>query len=139
MAPAFLQVRRAKGGDQVRVRNALVLWVAALGTSLWAIGAPAATPGNDYPTLAIADYVYGCMKANGETPEALGECACSIDVLATLLPYERYEQASTTLSMMQTTGEAAGLFRASPEANAAIQDLRRAQAEADIRCFRSAS
>ena len=26
---------------------------------------------NDYPTSARADYVFGCMKANGETPELL--------------------------------------------------------------------
>jgi hypothetical protein len=96
----------------------------------------AATAGNDYPTIAVADYVYGCMKANGESPQALGECSCSIDVLATLLPYERYEEASTFLSMRQVAGEKSALFRETPQANAAIQDLRRAQAEAEIRCFK---
>jgi hypothetical protein len=96
----------------------------------------AATAGNDYPTIAVADYVYGCMKANGETPQALGECSCSIDVLATLLPYERYEEASTFLSMRQVAGEKSALFRETAQAHAAIQDLRRAQAEAEIRCFK---
>jgi hypothetical protein len=104
-----------------------------------AASARAATAGNDYPTLAVADYVFGCMKANGETPEALRECSCSIDVLASLLPYNRYEQASTFLSMVQRAGEGADLFRSTPAAHAAIQELRRAQAEADIRCFKSAS
>ncbi len=113
---------------------------AAIGAVLSLGGAAAAaTAGNDYPTLAVADYVYGCMKSNDETPQALRECACSIDVLATLLPYERYEEASTFLSMVQVAGEASDLFRSSAESHAAIQDLRRAQAEADVRCFKSAS
>ena len=50
---------------------------------------------NDYPTAARADYVFGCMKANGETRQALDQCSCSIDVVATLLPYERYISAET--------------------------------------------
>src|SRR5882757_4986947 len=36
---------------------------------------------NDYPTSARADYVFGCMKANGETQELLQKCSCSIDVI----------------------------------------------------------
>src|SRR5947207_12919674 len=39
---------------------------------------------NDYPTSARAEYVFACMKANGETRHALDQCACSIDVLAAL-------------------------------------------------------
>lgn len=114
--------------------------LAAMGASLILGGAAAAqTAGNDYPTVAVADYVFGCMKANGETPQALTECSCSIDVLATLLPYDRYVEASTFLSMVQVTGERSGLFRESAESRASIQDLRRAQAEADIRCFKGAS
>ena len=91
---------------------------------------------NDYPTAAIADYVFGCMKANGETPESLLSCSCSIDVVASILPYDRYEEASTFLSMMQTQGERSALFRETAESRAAIEDLRRAQAEGEIRCFK---
>ena len=93
---------------------------------------------NDYPTEAVADYVYGCMKANGETREALSACSCSADVVASILPYERYEAASTFLSLMQVQGEDGQLFRGTAESQAAIQDLRRAQAEGDIRCFSGA-
>ncbi|MBM3624499.1 MAG: hypothetical protein FJX16_04115, partial [Alphaproteobacteria bacterium] len=35
---------------------------------------------NDYPTAARADYVFGCMKANGDTRLSLDQCSCSIDV-----------------------------------------------------------
>ena len=60
---------------------------------------------NDYPTNARADYVYGCMKVNGETREALDKCSCSIDVIASILPYERYVSAETFMSMAQVVGE----------------------------------
>ena len=54
---------------------------------------------NDYPTSARAEYVYGCLKANGETRQAIDQCSCSIDVIASLLPYDRYVTAETVLSM----------------------------------------
>ena len=28
-------------------------------------------PANDYPTVARADYVFGCMQVNGQTRDAL--------------------------------------------------------------------
>jgi hypothetical protein len=59
---------------------------------------------NDYPTSARADYVFGCMKANGETQELLQKCSCSIDVIASIIPYDRYVTAETILSMSQVTG-----------------------------------
>ena len=40
---------------------------------------------NDYPTAARADYVFGCMKVNGETQELLQKCSCSIDVIASII------------------------------------------------------
>jgi hypothetical protein len=48
---------------------------------------------NDYPTAARADYVYACMKANGETRQVLDQCSCSIDIIASILPYDRYVTA----------------------------------------------
>ena len=89
----------------------------------------------DYPTDTVVDYVLGCMRSNGQTREALERCSCSIDVIASLIPYERYETAETFRRMALTTGEASGLFRETAPARAAGSDLRRAQAEADIRCF----
>ena len=48
---------------------------------------------NDYPTSARADYVFACMKTNGDTRQVLEQCSCSIDVIASILPYERYVTA----------------------------------------------
>ena len=90
---------------------------------------------NDYPTSARADYVFGCMKANGETQELLQKCSCSIDVIASIIPYDHYVAAETILSMSQVSGPVGSEFRSTEPARVALQDFRRAQAEAEIRCF----
>jgi hypothetical protein len=90
---------------------------------------------NDYPTAARMEYVFGCLKANGETRQAIEQCSCSIDVVASLLPYARYVTAETVLSMSQVRGDMGGPFRTSEQATGAVNDLRRAQAEAEVRCF----
>jgi hypothetical protein len=90
---------------------------------------------NDYPTSARAEYVFGCLKANGETRQLIEQCSCSIDIIASLLPYDRYVTAETVLSMSQVRGNLGGEFRSSEQAASAVNDLRRAQAEAEVRCF----
>lgn len=106
---------------------------AVLFTGAAAAQAPAVL--NDFPTEARADYVLGCMTANGQTADALRRCSCSIDVIATIIPFKRYEEASTFISMGQVTGEAGAMFRGAAESKAAVGDLKRAQAEAEMRCF----
>jgi hypothetical protein len=98
------------------------------------LGAAAQTPANDFPTEARADYVFACMAANGQTSEALRKCACSLDVVASILSYDRYVEAETILSMRQGVGRQATMFRAA-NFEEAVADLRRAQAEGEIRCF----
>jgi hypothetical protein len=98
------------------------------------LSVPAQAAG-DYPTNALADYVIGCMISNGQTHDMLDRCSCSIDVIASIMPYERYETAETFRRMSRTVGEASALFRESPQAKAVGAELGRAQAEADIRCF----
>jgi hypothetical protein len=91
---------------------------------------------NDYPTAAKADYVIGCMAANGNTREALLKCSCAIDTIAGMMPYSRYEQAETALSLQAGggVGGRVGLFRDPPQIKAVIEELRRAQAEANLQC-----
>lgn len=97
------------------------------------------TPGsgllNDYPTVARADYVFGCMAANGQTRQALEKCSCSIDTIATILPYERYVEAETILSVGQVAGQQSELFRNTGIFRDIVADLHRAQAEAEVTCF----
>ncbi|HYA80266.1 MAG TPA: hypothetical protein VED87_04970 [Methylocystis sp.] len=90
---------------------------------------------NDYPTSARADYVFACMKANGDTRQALEQCSCSIDVIATILPYDRYVAGETVASISQQAGQVGTMMRNTTSAQDALKDLRRAQAEAQIRCF----
>ena len=91
---------------------------------------------NDYPTSARADYVIGCMAANGNTREALLKCSCAIDTIASLMAYSHYEQAETALSLQAGggVGGRVGLFRDPPQIKAVIEELHRAQAEANLQC-----
>ena len=90
---------------------------------------------NDYPTAARADYVFACMAVNGGTQEALQRCSCSIDVIASILPYADYLKADTVLRMRQLGGGyLAETFR-TRTADGFVDQLREAQAEAEVRCF----
>jgi hypothetical protein len=101
------------------------------------VAASAGARANDYPTEATADYVFGCMASNGETQEALKKCACSIDVIASILPYDDYVKAETVLRMRQIQGggDKAELFRDTAVAKDAVDQLKQAQTEAEVRCF----
>ena len=90
---------------------------------------------NDYPTFARADYVFGCMTANGQTRQAMEKCACSIDLIATILPYDKYVEAETILSVGLVGGEKVSVFNTSQSLQNIVGDLRRAQVEAEFRCF----
>jgi len=92
-------------------------------------------PGNDYPTVARADYVFACMQVNGQTRDALERCSCSIDAIAALLPYEKYEEAETIMRVRQRGGQNASMFSSTPQLRAKVDDLKRAQVEAELRCF----
>ena len=114
-------------------RSRSLLWsvfVVAMG-----IGQGRADDLNDYPTSARVDYVFGCMKVNGDTHTALDHCSCSIDVIASLLPYERYVTAEAVISLAQVPGAFGSMFRSPEQSKSAVNELRRAQAEAEVRCF----
>lgn len=90
---------------------------------------------NDYPTAARADYVFACMAVNGQSRAMLERCACSIDEIASILPYEAYVQAETVLSMRRVGGERMAVFNSAVAAENLVAELKRAQAEAEIVCF----
>ncbi|MDJ0450416.1 hypothetical protein [Methylocystis sp. JR02] len=98
--------------------------------------APAAAADiNDYPTSARADYVFACMKANGDSRLSLEQCSCSIDVIASILPYDSYVAAETVASVNQQPGQIGMMMRNTGAARDTLETLRRAQAEAQVRCF----
>jgi hypothetical protein len=89
---------------------------------------------NDYPTNVRGDYIYGCMMVNGQSRDVLDKCACSIDVIASVLPYKEYEEAETIMSVRQRGGESVAYMYAPPMLEK-IKNLKRAQVEGEIRCF----
>ena len=111
-------------------RTLILAAVAGLLTALPALA-------HNYPTAALADYVFGCMATNGQNPEALESFACSVDVIASIIPYDEYVEVDTVLRMRQVPGggEKMALFRDTAMAKDAIDRLRRAQIEAELRCF----
>ena len=112
-------------------------FASAMLAALAGLLAPAAAQvANDFPTEARADYVFACMAANGQSREVLRKCSCSIDVIASILTYDDYVEAETILSIRQLGGEKTSVFRSAAPMREAVADLRRAQAEAEIRCFR---
>jgi len=114
------------------------LFAAGMLLATWIGSHPAGAvevPVNDYPTVARADYVFGCMAANGQTRLALERCSCSIDAIANVLPYRDYEEAETIMSVRQRGGENASMFLSMPLMREKVARLKRAQIEGELRCF----
>jgi hypothetical protein len=89
-----------------------------------------------YPTAELADYVLGCMVANGQTPETLRKCSCSIDFIAAAVPYKDYERVQTLLRLQQVEGGGrVAVYKNSTWAKNAIAHFRDVQAESTLRCF----
>jgi hypothetical protein len=117
------------------MRLTSVIFFVSAGVHLASAAEVGSAAANDYPTSARAEYVFACMKTNGDTREALDQCSCSIDVIASLLPYDAYVTAATVASMNQASGQIGSMFRGTAIARDALARLRRAQAESEIRCF----
>jgi hypothetical protein len=120
----------------MRIPAVLIALCAAAGLGLAAASAEEADSGvvNDYPTFNRADYIYGCMQVNGNTRLALERCACSIDVIASILPFKEYEEAETIMSLRQRGGESVAQFNR-PESQLIVHKLKQAQLEGELRCF----
>ena len=102
-----------------------------------AVGRPALGAPPGYPTQVLADYVFGCMASTGQTEEAMRRCSCSIAYIAGKLNYDEYVQAETVLRMQQVPSgdDRMAMFRTAPWAVGMVERLRRAQVEAELRCF----
>src|SRR5262245_14827856 len=97
--------------------------------------APQQAHANGYPTEGVTEYVIGCMAANGDTQDMLRRCACSIDTVASILPYDTYERADTIIRMAGVSGDNTAMFREMTMLKSIVDQLRLAQIEADFRCF----
>ncbi len=90
---------------------------------------------NDFPTIAVADYVLGCMAANGNTFVALQQCSCSIDFIKSRMSYSEYEKAQTVMRIQLDIGQRGIFFRDSNWAKKQVEVLEKVQAESTLRCF----
>lgn len=96
------------------------------------------TPANEaprYPTAVLADYVLGCMAANGNTYEALHQCSCSIDYISERIPYSDYEMIETVMQVQMDRGQRGIFYRDSKWAKSRVEALQKVQAESTLRCF----
>jgi hypothetical protein len=112
------------------VKNALLLAVA-----LVLAGTGAAWADEGYPTVARVDYVLGCMAANGQTPDVVRKCSCSIDAIAARLPYDKYVAVETARVMQDAPGERASLMRGVGWIKDLLEEFRQVQVAADLKCF----
>ena len=91
---------------------------------------------NGYPTQARVEYVLQCMEQNGgQNLDSLYPCVCSIDQIATRMPYDDFAEAQTFTAMRSAPGEAGGLFRDPPRANELRKKLADAENLARKNCF----
>jgi hypothetical protein len=122
-----------RGGASARVFRACLLSLILCGPLF--TGASRAADESGYTTAARAEYVFACMATNGGTQEALQHCSCAIDIIASVLPYDKYEQAETVLRMRRSTGGYLAQEFRSASSNEIVRGLEEAQAEAEVRCF----
>ena len=52
-----------------------------------------------------------------------------------MLPFDQYEEAETVMRVRQRSGKNAAMFLSMPMLRGKVDDLKRAQVEAELRCF----
>ena len=90
---------------------------------------------DDFPTAVIADYVLGCMAANGNTFASLHQCSCSIDYIKSKMSYDDFEKAQTVMQAQLDRGQRGIFFRGSNWAKKRVKEFETHQAESTLRCF----
>ncbi len=108
-----------------------------LGLAIWMfVSAPAFSHDQDnYPTFVLADYVFACMAANGQTFDVLQKCSCSIDYIQQRLSYDEYEEAETIMRAQLDIGQRGIFYREATWANERVDKLKKLQAESTLECF----
>lgn len=92
-------------------------------------------PKETFTTAIIADYVLGCMSANGNTYESLHKCSCSIDFIKSKMTYDEYVEAQTVMQARRDKGQRGIFYRDSSWAKNRVETLEKVQAESTLRCF----
>lgn len=98
-------------------------------------GLSTARADDGYPTYARVDYVLGCMMSNGQGPDVMRKCSCSIDEIAAHFPYDSYVAMETARTLQDMPGERASLMRGVGWVKDLLDEFRQIQVAADLKCF----
>jgi hypothetical protein len=92
---------------------------------------------NDFPTVERVQYVEACMREHPDRSkqEMVYKCSCALDVVASLMSYEEYVDASTAYFAGQTAGERGVRIRESDMGRTLIERYRTAQEQAMKQCL----
>ncbi len=99
--------------------NAVVVLLALL---------PALSWGNDYPTQARVEFVFGCMNNLGaQNYDNMYACVCTLDKLASEVEYDKFVELSSLSTLVFTPGEKGGAFREIPDARKNLSSFAKRQ------------
>lgn len=108
----------------------------AVGVPLAGHAEPGQCP-SEYPTLTRYDFIEECMvRQGGKSYDNLYRCSCAIDVIASVLPHDTFQEAATADKLARMAGERGHVMRNQPpEVKALRIQLGEARAAADRQCF----
>ena len=90
----------------------------------------------EYPTTAKVQYVIECMSKQGVANYGtMYQCSCSIDQIASALPYDDFVAADTYARGKRATGERGGVLREGARANQMRALLSEAEEKSFRKCF----
>ncbi len=91
---------------------------------------------NDFPTQALVEYVFQCMRDHGgQNYDNLYHCSCKMDELAKQMDYQEYSEAIVFKNLKSMPGERGGLFRDPPQSKTLRNKLKQVEEAAEAHCF----
>ncbi len=115
-------------------KSARIVALAGAIAAGFAPGVIAADCEEKYTTRTLGDYIYACMQVNGTNVLVLEKCACSIDVISTLITEKDYIEAEAIMSYTLRGGESTGAVK-HLAAREMVHKLKLAQLEGELKCF----
>lgn len=96
---------------------------------------------NDFPTIERVQFVEACIREHPDRArqEMMYKCSCALDVLASLMSYDEYVDASTAYFAGQTAGKRGVRIRESEMGRTLIERYRTAHGQAMSQCLISDS
>ncbi|HEU4460936.1 MAG TPA: hypothetical protein VFR90_17580 [Methylibium sp.] len=91
---------------------------------------------NDYPTIDRVTYVQSCMRQHpGNSYEMLSKCACTLDKIASQVPFAEFETMVTATNANSIGGERGNEIRDAEILQKEIRRFRELQTASKKSCF----